>query len=333
MRAMLLPATAPVEHSPLHLDDITLPVPRSSQVRVQVRCCAVCHTDLHICEGELPLPTLPLVPGHQIVGIVDSVGSGVHTVKAGDRVGVPWLYATDGQCDYCLRGLENLCTNAQFTGYHADGGYAEYTVVPENSAYPIPRVFSDENAAPLLCAGVIGYRSYRLTGIRSAQRLGLFGFGASAHVVLQLARHRGCEVYVFTRAQSHRDLAKTLGASWVGGAENTPPEQLDAAILFAPAGPLVPLALRCLRRAGVLVTAGITMSPIPQLDYSLLYQERQIRSAANSTHQDVREFLELAAQANLQTEIAMFPLEQANQALQALKKSQVKGAAVLRINP
>ena len=332
MRAMALSKQQPVDHAPLRIEDIAVPVAQAGHVRVKVRCCAVCHTDLHISEGDIPLSKLPLVPGHQIVGIVDQVGPDVKNLKEGDRVGIPWLHSTDQTCDYCRRGLENLCEKAQFTGYHVDGGYAEYTIVHEDYVYTIPRNFSDENAAPLLCAGVIGYRSYRLSGIQPEQRLGLYGFGASAHLVLQLAQHQGCEVYVFTRAQAHRDLASKLGAAWVGAAENNPPQPLDASIIFAPAGALVPQALRVLHKGGTLALAGITMSPIPQMDYSLLYHERTIRSVANSTRQDCREFLELAGEVPLQTEIQIFDLEQANQALQALKTSRVHGAAVLKIS-
>jgi propanol-preferring alcohol dehydrogenase len=331
MRAMVLAKAGPVEDSPLHLQEVTLPSPRAGEVRVRVRCCGICHTDLHTVEGDLPLPRLPLIPGHQIVGVVDALGPGSHVLKEGDRIGIPWLHSTDQQCDYCLRGFENLCDNAQFTGYHVDGGYTEFTIVGEDFAQAIPEHFSDENAAPLLCAGVIGYRSYRLSGARFGFRLGLYGFGASAHLVLQLARYEGCEVYVFTRGQSHRDLALQLGAAWVGTAEDIPPGQLDAAIIFAPAGSLVPQALRALRKGGTLALAGITMSPIPQMDYSLLYHERVIRSAANSTRDDCREFLSLAADTGLRTEVEVFELEHANRALQALKKSEIKGAGVLRI--
>jgi len=329
---MRLESTRPVEDSPLHLEELPTPNPGPGQIRVRVRCCGLCHTDLHTVEGDLQLPRLPVVPGHQIVGIVDALGPGTHIFKEGDRVGIPWLHSTDNQCDYCRRGLENLCDQAQFTGYHVDGGYADYTVVHEDYAYRIPEVFTDENAAPLLCAGIIGYRSYRLSGVRPGQRLGLYGFGASAHLVLQFARHQGCEVYVFTRTPIHRELAKRLAAAWVGSAEDTPPHPLDAAIIFAPAGALVPQALRVLRKAGTLALAGITMSSIPSMDYSLLYHERVIRSVANSTRQDAREFLQLAAQVPLQTEVEIFDLEQANQALQALKKSQIKAAAVLQIS-
>ncbi len=320
MRAMVLQRSAGVTTSPLTLQEVTLPIPRPGEVRAQVRCCGVCHTDLHIVEGDLPLPKLPVIPGHQIVGIVDAVGRDVRVIKEGDRVGIPWLYSADGICGYCRHGFENLCDNAQFTGYHVDGGYGEHAVVREDFAHPIPKNFSDENAAPLLCAGVIGYRSYRLSGAHADS------------LVLQLARHEGCEAYVFTRSQAHRDLAKKLGAVWVGAAEDVPPQPLDASIVFAPAGSLIPHALRALRKGGILVLAGVTMSPIPQMDYSLLYQERQIRTVANSTRQDVREFLELAAEAPVRTEVQVFDLEQANSALQALKKSEIKAAAVLQIS-
>jgi propanol-preferring alcohol dehydrogenase len=331
MRSMLLERPQPVADSPLLLRDLPTPTPGNGEIRVRVRCCGLCHTDLHTVEGDLQLPKLPVVPGHQIVGLVDALGPGAKIFKKGDRVGIPWLHSTDNQCGYCRRGLENLCDQAQFTGYHVDGGYADYTTVHENYAYPIPEVFSDENAAPLLCAGIIGYRSYRLSGVAPGQRLGLYGFGASAHLVLQLARHQGCEVYVFTRTPIHREFAQRLGAAWVGSAEDTPPHQLDAAIIFAPAGALVPQALRVLRKAGTLALAGITMSSIPSMNYSLLYHERVIRSVANSTRQDAREFLQLAAEVPLETEVELFDLEQANQALQALKKSEIKGAAVLRM--
>jgi alcohol dehydrogenase, propanol-preferring len=331
MRAMQLDQPLPAEQSPLQLRELPTPTPAANQVRVKVRCCGLCHTDLHTIEGDLPLPKSPVVPGHQIVGFIDEIGKDVHTLKEGDRVIIPWLHQTDGTCDYCRRGLENLCDNARFTGYHTDGGYADYALVSEDFAHPLPSSFTDENAAPLLCAGIIGYRSYRLSEIRRGQRLGLFGFGASAHLVLQLARYQGCEVYVFTRAEAHRQLAKKLGAAWVGGAEDEAPAELDAAIIFAPAGSLVPAALKTLRKGGTLALAGITMSAIPQMDYSLLYHERVIRTVANSTRQDCREFLELAAEANLQTEIKIYTLENANLALQDLKHSRIEGAGVLRL--
>jgi propanol-preferring alcohol dehydrogenase len=331
MRAMVLDRGRPVEESPLSRRELPDPTPGPTQIRIRVSCCGLCHTDLHTVEGDLPLPKLPLVPGHQIVGVIEAAGKAARKFRDGDRVGIPWLHEADGTCEYCRRGLENLCEQARFTGYNIDGGYAECAIVGEDFAHPIPAPFSDENAAPLLCAGIIGYRSYRLSGIRPGQRLGLYGFGASAHLVLQLARYQGCEVHVFTRAENHRRLARKLGASWVGGAEENSFGNLDAAIIFAPAGSLVPVALRSLRKGGTLTLAGITMSSIPQMDYSLLYHERVIRSVANSTRQDCREFLELAAEARLKTEIKIYELEQANQALQDLKHSRIEGAGVLRI--
>lgn len=328
---MQIHSPRPIEESPLQLSEVPDPTPAAEQIRVRIRCCALCHTDLHTIEGDLPLPKLPLVPGHQVVGTVDALGSAVRTFKEGDRVGIPWLHSTDQTCQYCRASLENLCDHAQFTGYHVNGGYADYTVVNEQYAYPIPTIFSDEHAAPLLCAGIIGYRAFHLSRARKGDRLGLYGFGASAHLVLQFARHLGCEVYVFTRTPTHRELALQLGAVWTGAAEDSPPCPLDASIIFAPAGSLVPLALRALRKAGTLSLAGITMSPIPQMDYSLLYHERIVQSVANSTRQDAREFLQLAAKVPLKSEIEIFPLDQANQALQKLKRSEIKGAGVLRI--
>jgi alcohol dehydrogenase, propanol-preferring len=331
MRAMLLDQPAPVEQSPLRLTDLPDPTSAPNEVRVRIRACGLCHTDLHTVEGDLTLPKLPLVPGHQIVGSVDAIGSAVRTLKPGDRVGIPWLYSTDGTCSYCLRHTENLCENARFTGYHGNGGYAEHCVVREDFAHPLPAAFSDENAAPLLCAGVIGYRSYRFSGAQPGQRLGLYGFGASAHLVLQLARYQKCEVYVFTRGRAHRDLAEKLGADWTGSAEDTPPRPLDASIIFAPAGSLVPLALKHLRKAGTLALAGITMSQIPPLEYELLYHERVLRSVANSTREDCRDFLRLAAEIPVKTEIRVYALADANQALQDLKHSQLTAAGVLHI--
>jgi propanol-preferring alcohol dehydrogenase len=331
MRAMVLSRTMPVEQSPLRLEDLLIPTPGPGELLLRIRCCGLCHTDLHTVEGDLSLPKLPVIPGHQIVGIVESSGSGVRKFKEGDRVGVPWLYSTDQTCGYCRKDLENLCDHARFTGFHVNGGYAEAIVVGEDYALSIPNVFSDEHAAPLLCAGIIGYRSYRLSGVREGERLGLYGFGASAHLVLQMARHQNREVYVFTRAKLHRELALKLGAAWVGNAGDAQPESLDHAIIFAPAGALVPVALRALRKAGTLTLAGITMSAIPQLDYSLLYQERIVRSVANSTRRDAKEFLELAADIPLATEVTVYPLEQANHALLDMKMSRLDAAAVLRI--
>lgn len=331
MRALVLKGPRSADQSPLEWTQAPEPEPGLGQVRLRIHCCAICHTDLHIAEGDLPLKKVPLIPGHQIVGTVDTLGPGTRELKVGDRVGVPWLYSTDGTCQFCRADNENLCEQARFTGYDVDGGYAEYCVVDENFAYPLPAAFSDEYAAPLLCAGVIGFRAYRLSGVQPGQRLGLYGFGASAHLVLQLARYRGCEVYVFTRGPAHRKLAEDLGAAWMGSAEETPPHALDASIIFAPAGTLVPQALRALRKAGVLALAGITMSQIPALDYDLLYHERVVRSVANSTRDDCREFLRQAAEIPVRPRIQLYPLAEANRALQDLKHSRLEAAGVLQV--
>ncbi len=331
MRAMVLTEPRPVAEKPLSLRDLPVPDPAAGQVRIRVNCCALCHTDLHTVEGELPKHKRPVVPGHQVVGIVDAIGSGVKEHREGDRVGLPWLHWTDQTCEYCLRGMENLCEHALFTGYDVDGGYAEYVIAPADYVYPIPKAFDDVHAAPLLCAGIIGYRSYRLSGIQKGQRLGLYGFGASAHIVLQFAKHLGNEVYVFTRSEAHRALALKLGAAWAGGSEDKAPGFIDAAIIFAPLGSLVLDALRALRKGGTVALAGVVMSPIPQMDYHLIYHERMVRSVANSTRQDARELLELAAEVPVRTEIQTFPLEQANEALLELKQSRIDGAGVLQI--
>ena len=332
MRALLLDSPQPADRSPLRLAELPAPTAGPGEVRVQIRCCAICHTDLHIVEGDLALPRQPIIPGHQIVGLIDQLGSGTQKLKAGDRVGIPWLYSTDGTCAFCLRHNENLCEQARFTGYHVPGGYAEYCVVREDFAHPLPSEFTDELAAPLLCAGVIGYRAYRLSGAQPGDHLGLYGFGASAHLVLQLARHQGCEVYVFTRGLAHRDLAEQLGAVWTGAAEDTPPRPLDAAILFAPVGSLVPQALRVLGKGRTLALAGITMTEIPALDYNLLYHERVVRSVANSTRDDVRDFLRAAAAVPIQPRVQLYPLAEGNRALQDLKHSRLDGAGVLTIS-
>ncbi len=330
MKAMILRSPRPAEESPLEMTDLPLPEPGAEEIRLRVRACGICHTDLHTVEGDLPLPKLPVVPGHQVVGIVDAVGEKVSRFAVGQRAGVPWLYRTCGICEFCQRGRENLCRQARFTGLHADGGYAEAIVVHQDFAYPLPESFSDEAAAPLLCAGIIGYRALRLSGVRPGDCLGMWGFGASAHITLQVARHWGCEVYVFTRSEGHRRLAKELGAAWVGRAEDDPPAPVHGGIIFAPAGHLVPQALRVLERGGTLALAGVTMTPIPELDYDrLLYWERVVRSVANFTRQDATEFLHWAAQIPVQTTVQTFPLDAANQALLALKRGQINGAGVL----
>ena len=331
MRAMQLERACVVDQAPLAAVDLDVPQPGSGQVLLQIHTCGVCHTDLHIVEGDLVLPRLPTVPGHQIVGTVAAIGAEVTQHRVGDRLGVPWLYQTCGTCRYCLADKENLCEQVQFTGLHVDGGFAEYMVVAERFAYPIPAIFSDAEAAPLLCAGVIGYRSLRLSQIRPAQRLGLYGFGTAAHIVIQIARHWNCEVFVFTRSEHHRTLAKSLGAVWTGGAEDDPGMPMDSSIIFAPAGWLVPEALRVLDKGGVLALGGIHMSPIPAMPYELLWHERTIRSVANSTRQDAIELLQVAGEIPVKTEIELFSLSQANEALMRLKQSEINGAGVLQI--
>ena len=331
MKAMILEIPRPAEENPLALVDLPLPEPEVGQVRLRVRVCGVCHTDLHLVEGEIALPKLPVVPGHQIVGTVDALGAGVSRFALGDRLGVPWLYSTCGECEYCRRGMENLCDEARFTGQHADGGFAEFMVVPADFAYPIPEGFADVQAAPLLCAGIIGYRALRLSEIQPGGRLGLYGFGASAHVTIQVARHWGCEVYVFTRSEEHQRHALELGAAWVGQAQDTPPAELDSAVTFAPAGWLVPEALRVLRKGGTLAINAIHMSPIPEMPYALLYGERTVRSVANATRQDAVELLQLAAQIPIHTDVELYRLEEANAVLQRLKRREIQGAAVLQV--
>ena len=332
MKAMQLRQPAPVETAPLALTEVETPQPGPGQVRLKIHTCGVCHTDLHIVEGDLALPRLPTIPGHEIVGVVDAVGEGVSLHQVGDRMGVPWLHQTCGQCRYCRAGKENLCDNIRFTGLHADGGFAEYTVVHERFAYPIPAAFDDVAAAPLLCAGIVGYRSLRLSRVQPGQRLGLYGFGASAHIIIQIARYWDCEVFVFSRGEHHRELARNLGAVWTGGAEDDPGARLDSSIIFAPAGGLVPEALRVLDKGGTLALGGIHMSPIPHMAYDLLWHDRTIQSVANSTRQDALDFLEVAAKVPVKTETELYDLEQANETLLRLKRSEINGAAVLRIS-
>jgi propanol-preferring alcohol dehydrogenase len=332
MKAMQLRQTASVDTGPLVLTDVDSPEPGPGQVRLKIHTCGVCHTDLHIVEGDLELPHLPTVPGHEIVGVVDAVGDGVTLHQIGDRLGVPWLNEVCGKCRYCRTGRENLCENIRFTGMHANGGYAEYTIVKESFAYPIPDTFSDAEAAPLLCAGVVGYRSLRLSRVEPGQRLGLYGFGASAHISIQIARHWGCEVFVFTRSDHHRELARSLGAVWTGDARDDPGALMDSSIIFAPAGWLVPQALRLLDKGGTLALGGIHMSPVPEMPYDLLWHERTIQSVANSTRQDAIDFLQVAAEVPVKTEIELYSLNQANETLLRLKRSEINGAAVLQIS-
>jgi propanol-preferring alcohol dehydrogenase len=332
MLAMILNEPALIENNPLKLVDIQTPKPGPHEILVRVQVCGICHTDLHTVEGELDLPKKPVVPGHQVVGVVEKLGQGASRFKEGDRVGMAWLYFTCGKCSYCLQGKENLCENAKFTGYHVDGGYAQYTVIHENFAYPIPDRFSAEEAAPLLCAGIIGYRALRLSEVKPGQKLGLYGFGASAHVAIQVAVHWGCKVYVFSRSKKHQKLGEDLGAVWTGKSSQTPPEKLDSAIIFAPAGEIVLDALKALNKGGTLALAGIYMTPIPQMDYTEhLYYERTVRSVTASTRKDGEELLRIAAEIPIRTQTTSFPLEEANKALQLLKQGKINGAGVLKI--
>jgi propanol-preferring alcohol dehydrogenase len=330
MQAMVLPHTGPVTANPLVLREVPRPEPGPAQVRVRIRACGVCRTDLHVVEGELPQVKPDVIPGHEAVGTVERVGRDVTDLKEGDRVGIAWLQDTCGRCEFCLSGRENLCLRATFTGYQVDGGYAEYAVVAARYAYPLPAQFTDEEAAPLLCAGIIGYRALRLSGIKAGGRLGLYGFGASAHIAIQLARDWGCSVYVCSLKEEHRALARELGAVWVGGATDQPPDKLHGAIIFAPAGEIVPAALRALDRGGTLALAGIHMSPIPSLDYDRdLFGERVIRSVTANTKLDGTDLLRDAAAIPVRTHTQRFGLAEANVALQALKAGAVRGAAVL----
>jgi propanol-preferring alcohol dehydrogenase len=332
MKAMVLSRTGDVSGNRLELLECPAPKPGPGDVLVKIHVCGVCRTDLHVVEGELPNVKLPLVPGHQAIGTVAQVDRTVREIREGDRVGIAWLQGTCGACEFCADGRENLCEAARFTGYQVDGGYAEYAVVPARFAYPIPPAFSDDEAAPLLCAGIIGYRALRLSGIKPGQRLGLYGFGASAHIAIQIARHWGCQVYVSSLKAEHQELAKQLGAVWVGGSADMPPDKLHGSIMFAPAGELVPPALRALERGGTLALAGIHMSSIPALDYDCeVFGERVIRSVTANTRQDGLDLLREAAAIPIKPHTVRFPLEDANRALQALKAGAFQGAAVLAV--
>jgi alcohol dehydrogenase, propanol-preferring len=330
MKAMVL--TDGSTQGKLELRELTVPDPGPDQVLLRVGATAVCRTDLHILDGDLPSPKPDLVPGHQVVGTVEAVGKRVLDVVVGERRGVPWLGSTCGRCRFCRAGKENLCDAAQFTGYHVDGGYAEFTVARADYTVAVPGGYRDEELAPLLCAGLIGYRALRLAAVEALDgpgRLGLFGFGSSAHIVIQVARHLGHEVHVYTRGEAGRRLALELGAAWAGGGDQLPPSELDSAIIFAPAGELVPLALSTVRKGGVVVCAGIHMTPIPELDYELLWGERVLRSVANLTRADGMEFMELAPEVPVSTEFEVFPLERANEALARHRSGELRGSAVL----
>lgn len=332
MKALVLTETRPVRELPLALAELPEPQPAEGEVRVRVLACGVCRTDLHIVEGDLELPRLPIVPGHQVVGVVDAAGPGVTHVRAGDRVGVPWLHRTCQACEFCLDDRENLCRDALFTGFHVHGGYADFLVAPAGFVYPLPRALEPAAAAPLLCAGVIGYRALRLSEVKRGDRLGLYGFGASAHIAIQVARSWDCEVFVFSRSEAHQRQARELGAVWAGAVEDDPGARMHASVFFAPAGGLIPPALARLERGGTLAVAGIHLDEIPALDYEThLYQERTLRSVTASTRRDVEELLDLAAGIPIRTEIEVHPLGAANEALLRIKESRVRGAAVLRL--
>jgi alcohol dehydrogenase, propanol-preferring len=329
MRAMLLEQPG----HPLRLQEMPVPLPGPGQVLLKVRACGVCRTDLHILDGELTEPKLPLIPGHQIVGEVVQAGENAARFRLGQRLGVPWLGYTDGTCRYCQRGQENLCDHPQFTGYTLDGGFAEYTLADQRFCFPLPESYADVEVAPLLCAGLIGYRSYRLAG-EQIERLGIYGFGAAAHIICQVAVHQGKKVYAFTSPgdAAAQEFALRLGAVWAGDSVQPPPERLDAALIFAPVGPLVVAALKAVVKGGIVVCGGIHMSDIPAFPYALLWEERVIRSVANLTRQDGEEFLAIAPQVPVRTEVQAFPLEQANEALERLRHGQLQGAAVLTIS-
>jgi propanol-preferring alcohol dehydrogenase len=333
MKAMVLQAVGPIESSPLVMTDLPDPRPGHGEVRVRVSCCAVCRTDLHIIEGDLGTPPkLPLIPGHQVVGLIDMVGEGCRRLAPGSRVGIAWLRSTDGTCRFCRRDRENLCEAARFTGFHSDGGYAQYAIVPEDFAYDIPPDYDDASATPLLCAGIIGYRALKRCNIGRGGRLAIFGFGSSAHIISQICIGRGCSVFVVSRGPLHQRLARELGAAWVGSDASAMPAKMDGAIVFAPSGPLVLDALNCLDSGGVVALAGIHMSPIPQIDYDrYLFRERDIHPVTANTRQDGRELLSEAALLGIRPRIVKYQLEDANRALNDLKHDRIEGTAVLLI--
>ena len=332
MQAMVLPHIAPIHDRPLELRDVSVPEPGPGEILVNVHVCAICRTDLHVIEGDLPSKRLPLIPGHQVVGTVEKLGPATTRFGIGARVGIAWLRHTCGICEDCRRGNENLCTRSLYTGYDANGGYAERAVVPEEFAYSIPAAFDDINAAPLLCAGIIGYRALTLSDVRPGERIALYGFGSSAHVVMQIARYRGCEVYVATRGTGHQELARRMGATWVGGTTDLPPRPVDGAIVFAPAGEIVPVALRAVRSGGTVACAGITMSRIPAMDYEeCIFHEKKLRSVEANTRADGEGLLREAAAIPIRPSVTTFALADANDALIALKEDRINGSGVLVI--
>lgn len=331
MRAMILESTSQIESSPLTLKKISRPSPQFKEVRIKVRCCAICRTDLHVIEGDLPQKKLPIVPGHQTIGFVDQLGIGCSRLRMGQRVGVAWLRSTCGDCAFCHQDKENLCPHSKYSGYFEHGGYAEYVTVREDFAYPIPDIFDDLSAAPLLCSGIIGFRALQRSNLPAKDgKLGIFGFGSAAHIVIQLALEKKAKVYVITRDQKHQEFALQLGAVWVSNEARQIPEPLDSAILFAPAGELVPHALSALEKGGTLAIGGIHLSPIPTLDYEHhLFYEKELRSVTANTRQDGFSLLEAAAKIPIRPKIVTYPLESANQALQDLKSDRIQGTGVL----
>jgi propanol-preferring alcohol dehydrogenase len=330
MRAMILEHPAPMESSPLKLRDIPEPVPGPNEVRIRISCCAVCRTDLHVIEGDLAPAKMPVIPGHQVVGVVDALGAQCKRIRAAMRVGIAWLRHTCGECRFCVDDRENLCPYSQYTGYTADGGYADYAVVPEDFAYEIPEQFGDVEASPLLCAGIIGYRAMKRANLRAGGTLAIFGMGSSAHIVLQIARFRKCSAFVVSRNPNHQKLAMDLGAAWAGDDASKMPQKVDSAIVFAPVGSVVPAALRSLDRGGVCALAGIHMSPIPQIDYDRdLFQERDIHPVTANTRQDAIELLQEAARAGVKPHTTTYPLADANRALTDMKSGKIDGTGVL----
>lgn len=332
MKANVLYKPALIDDNPLEFVDMPVPEPGLDELLVKISACGVCHTDLHVVEGELPDARSPVIPGHEIVGTIAAVGANVQEQSIGDHVGIFWLHDADETCRYCQMGLENLCPNAHWTGYTVHGGYAEYIVIPADFVVPIPEVFDDVHAAPLLCAGVVGYRSLLLSDLQPGEKLGIYGFGASGHLMIQVANHWNCEVYVFTRSREHQQHALELGAVWVGDARDEPPLKLDRSIIFAPAGWIVPLALGHLRKAGTLCINAIHMSNIPEMPYDLLWEERTVRSVANVTRKDAEEFLQVAAEIPIHVDVETFHFSEANDVLQKVKASEINGAAVLTMS-
>ncbi len=329
MKAYIIDKPTKIETSPLIQIEKEIPKLDNQQVLVKISKCGICHTDLHVVEGELPHTKYPIIPGHQIVGKVVEIGNNVSNLKKGDRVGIAWLYKSCGLCNYCIKNMENLCENPLFTGCNVDGGYAEYVVSNANFTYKLSAGFDDTQVAPLLCAGIIGYRSFKLSEAKSGDKLGLYGFGASAHIVIQIAIYKKIKVYVFTRSNKHKNLAVQLGATWVGNSEDIPPEKLDSAIIFAPIGSLYINALKAIRKGGTVASAGIYMTDIPQFPYELLYYEKKMISVANSTREDAYELLNLAATIPIKTNVEIFPFHNVNKALLLLKQGKINGAAVL----